>query len=138
MKSLLFIEDNELQRELTTRLYQMCAKCFHGDVTFLTAHSWESGMKLVEEVHPDVILLDLVMPPFGRYETLQKVKETPGLPPVMVLTNVEEDNAFREEAFGYGIDDYMTKGDANHHPEELCERAFHCYLRRKRDDEKRS
>jgi DNA-binding response OmpR family regulator len=131
MNAILFIEDEAMQRELTTRLYQMCAKCFHGEVEFLTADGWDSGMRVIKDRQIDVLLLDLVMPPFGRYDTLKKVLSTPTLPPVLVLTNVDDTNDFREEAFSYGISDYMTKKAANHHPEELCERAFHCYLRRK-------
>lgn len=133
MRSILFIEDMESQRRLTERLYQMCAKAFHGEVKFLTAADWEAGMKIAHMV--DVILLDLVLPPFGWRETLDELSQQSMLPPVVVLTGAEAIPDIREQCFLAGADDFMLKSEANHHPEHLCEKAYHAHLRRKRRDE---
>lgn len=133
MKVLLYIEDEPNQRELTTRLFMMCNKCFNGEVSFRTAPDWESGMKIVQSIHVDVLLLDLVLPPMGKKETLEKMRRTPELPPVIVLTNSETDPQLREECIAYGAEDFILKREANHHPESLCEKAYHAYLRRNRN-----
>lgn len=127
---LLFVEDEPGQRELTERLYQMCAKSFHGEVEFLTAGDWKSGLAITKMRKVDAVLLDLVLPPMGRFETLEQLKRSSGFPPVIVLTNAEGDPELREKCFAAGASDFMWKKDANHHPEQLCEKAYHAYLRR--------
>lgn len=137
MKALLFIEDEANQRELTERLYQMCAKAFHGEVQFLTSSTWSGGLEIMRAQTIDVLLLDLVLmndvPPMDRERTLKAVAETPDLPPIIALTGLSEDPFLRDKCFLAGFDDFMTKQDANHHPEYLCEKAYHSYMRRQRD-----
>lgn len=129
-KAILFVEDDAMQRELTTRLYQMCAKVFHGEVLFLTASSWEEAMKIVSEREIDVLISDLTLPPMSKEDTLLAVKSTPDLPPVIALTGNDSDLELRRISFEHGVDDFLLKTDVNHRPEALCERAYHAFLRR--------
>lgn len=130
MRRLLFIEDESAQRELTEQLYQMCAKCFHGETEFLTAPSWETGLAIIRAQQIDVLILDLVLPPMNRNETLEAFRAALDLPPVVVLTNATEDG-LREKVFAHGASDFMSKREANRRPEELCERCYNAFLRRK-------
>jgi DNA-binding response OmpR family regulator len=130
LKTILFIEDEAGQRELTTRLYQMCRACFHGEVEFLTADSWEAGMKLITSVPVDVVILDLVLPPFDWKDTLKSMSKTTGLPPVVILTGHSGMDGLREKCFEAGAEDFMVKTEVNRHPEMLCERVYHAALRR--------
>lgn len=126
---ILFIEDDAAQRELTTRLYQMCRKVFHGEVEFITSPSWETGMAIINAQKIDVLITDLTLPPLSKEDTLLAIKNTPNLPPTIALTGNETDMDLRRKCFEHGCDDFMLKSDVNHRPESLCERAYHSFLR---------
>lgn len=56
--------------------------------TLLSAHDGEEGLRLARSEHPDVILLDLIMPGMSGFEVLEKLRaeaETANIP-VIVLT----------------------------------------------------
>lgn len=115
----------------------MCAKAFHNEVKFLTSNTWAEGLRIMRSEHIDVLLLDLILPddvpPMGREDTLRVVRETPDLPPVIVLTAAVGDPFLRDKCILAGCEDFMTKDEANHHPEYLCEKAYLAYMRRQRD-----
>jgi CheY-like chemotaxis protein len=133
LRRILFIDDQEGQRELYTRLYQMVAKSFHGECEFLTAGTWEEGLNIMRMMIIDVLLLDLVVPPFTLKTMLAEVAVTKDLPPVVGITGHEEDGVC-EMCFAAGMDGFMKKSEVRHHPEELCRMAYHCYLRRNRPE----
>lgn len=127
--AILFVDDDAMQRELTTRLYQMCAKVFHGEVQFLTASSWEAAMNMIRTQKIDILIADLTLPPMSKEDTLAAIKSTPDLPPVIALTGNDSDLELRRVSFEHGCDDFLLKTDVNHRPEVLCERAYHSFLR---------
>lgn len=55
------------------------------DVSF--AYDGEEGYKMVSEVKPDLILLDIVMPKMDGYEVLQKLNEDKVEIPVIIISN---------------------------------------------------
>lgn len=67
------------------------------------------GIKLAQEMQPDIILLDLRMPDMSGLEVLQKIKEKEIKIPVVMLTtsNEEQDlvEALRNGAQGYLLKD---------------------------------
>lgn len=134
MNRILYIEDMAGEAELIQRLYAMCNKCFHGEVVFETCGNWHSGIEYVRKNSPDVLLLDLVIPPMSADETLEMLSSEPNLPPVFVLTGTPKygprESDLRNKSFAAGASDFMLKQDAVHYPEELCERIYHCHLRR--------
>ena len=83
-----------------------------------TASDGEEGVKLVKEVKPDLILLDLILPKkdgFGVLEDIKKDSETKNIP-VILLTNLEGANDI-DRAFSYGVNAYLVK--ANYKLEEI-------------------
>lgn len=60
-----------------------------------TAENGKLGLALVEEMHPDIILLDLMMPEMNGDEMLQKMRATAWGKKikVIVLTNMGEQEA---------------------------------------------
>ena len=69
-----------------------------------------AAMDMVFSEHPDLVLLDLMMPVMSGYEVCQKLKEDPmtNRIPVIMLTCVSEvDNKI--EGIEVGADDYVTK-----------------------------
>ncbi len=136
MKTILFIEDDPGQRMVTERLYQMCQKCFHGEVAFLTANDWYAGLKIIQAGHIDAVILDLTLPPMSMDETLAELRKHSDLPPVVVFTGHTGSDDFvaelRRNCILSGADDFLLKTDVSRHPEILCERVYVAFLRRNR------
>lgn len=67
------------------------------------------GIKLAQELQPDIILLDLRMPDMSGLEVLQKIKEKQIKIPVVMLTTSNEEHdlveALRNGAQGYLLKD---------------------------------
>lgn len=129
---ILYIEDEQLQRDTLERLYAMCQKCFDGVVKFVTASTWEAGLAIMRNGDVDVAVVDLTLPPMHKEETLLEIErhwET--LPPIVVLTG-NEDPKLRRQSIEAGCDDFLLKMEVNRHPEVLCERVYIAYLRRNR------
>jgi class 3 adenylate cyclase len=75
-----------------------------------TAASGSEALALLETAHPDLVLLDVVMPAMSGYEVCQKIRsteETAMLPVIMVtaLDPAEE----RVKGIDAGADDFLTK-----------------------------
>lgn len=68
--------------------------------------------KLVHDVNPDVILLDLVMPNMDGFDFLAKLKAEPALKQikVVVTSNLGQDED-RQKVLAMGVDDYIIKAE---------------------------
>ena len=101
------------------------------DVLFMTAFSLRTvggfeviearnGLEAVEkaqQVHPDLIVLDIKMPRMNGYEACRKLKETPELRDVPVIfLSAKGQRQEIEEGLSVGAADYILKPFA---PEEL-------------------
>ena len=67
-------------------------------------------MEAIERSHPNLILLDLMLPKFDGFEVLETLKskpETSSIPIVVLTAKAEEED--RQKALGLGADAYMTK-----------------------------
>ncbi|PYN01668.1 MAG: DNA-binding response regulator [Candidatus Rokuibacteriota bacterium] len=76
----------------------------------LTASSGAEALKRVREAHPDVVLLDIMVPHLNGWEVCRRLKEDPetrGIPVIMVTGRVEEGD--KVLGFELGADDYVTK-----------------------------
>jgi CheY-like chemotaxis protein len=85
----------------------------------LEAPDGSTALELARERHPDVIVLDLMLPGISGYdvlEALQRDEETAGIP-VLVLT-AKSLRADRERSHGLGASAFLTKPFL---PNELCE-----------------
>ncbi len=76
---------------------------------FLAADG-EEGLKMVEEVQPDLIILDVMMPKLDGWQVLMRLKsdETTRDIPVIMLTAIDDE---RSKVIGLrgGADDYVPK-----------------------------
>jgi CheY-like chemotaxis protein len=85
----------------------------------LEAADGSTALEIAREVHPDVIVLDLMLPGISGYdvlEALQRDPETTSIP-VLVLT-AKSLRADRERSHGLGASAFLTKPFL---PNELCE-----------------
>jgi DNA-binding response OmpR family regulator len=70
----------------------------------------EEGLAVVPEYHPDLVLLDLMMPGASGLEVLSKIRSggDDASIPVIILTAKGQDTD-REAAFAGGATDFVTK-----------------------------
>ncbi len=98
------IEDDQMIRELViTKLTQ------HGCIPFSTSDGNEA-LNLAAQFHPDVVILDLMLPGMTGEEILQAMKKDENLkniPVVVFSNNSEEDH--RKKMLELGADRYFIK-----------------------------
>lgn len=74
------------------------------------ASDGEEGLRMVEEVHPDLIILDVMMPKLDGWQVLMQLKGDPRTRdiPVIMLTAIDDE---RSKVIGLrgGADDYVSK-----------------------------
>lgn len=111
----LIIEDevsllDVLQKKLEKEGYQVFA-----------AYDGEEGLRQMEAVKPDVVLLDIVMPRINGMEVLQKMQQSESMSqiPVLIISNsggpIEIDRALK-----LGAKDYIIKTEFD--PQEVLEK----------------
>ncbi len=100
----LVIDDSAVVRELIAVNLQL--EGF--DVT--TAADGDAAMKLVTEVNPHVITLDVMMPNLAGFDTVQRLRslpETAHIPIVVVTGRAQATDVARGEQLG--VEAYLTK-----------------------------
>lgn len=73
----------------------------------LRAESGLAGIQILFERHPDLIILDLMMPRMDGWETCRRIREVSDVPLIMLTARSEE--ASKLKGFQLGVDDYVTK-----------------------------
>jgi CheY-like chemotaxis protein len=83
----------------------------------------EEALNAVRREHPDLILLDLLMPKIDGFEVLKVLKgdeATKQIPIIVLTAKAEEED--RQRAMDLGANDYMTKPFK---PQDLWDRLKH-------------
>jgi len=77
----------------------------------LIATDGEQAVQMANEVKPDIILLDLILPKMNGFEALEKMRANPELKntPVIVLSNLGQDEDIKR-AESLGATDYRGQG----------------------------
>lgn len=104
MKKILFIED---EAALPKTFSEMLKK---EDYEVISALDGETGLRLVRERKPDLVLLDLVLPRLRGLDILKALREDPDTKdlPVIILTNLEAPEEV-EKALNLGATTYLIK-----------------------------
>lgn len=74
----------------------------------LTASDGQTGYTLIREKHPDLIILDLMLPKLSGYEICRKIRAEGIQTPILMLTARGEE-ADRVLGLDLGADDYVSK-----------------------------
>ena len=72
-----------------------------------SAHTGTDGLKLIESLKPDVVLLDLGLPDMDGLEVLQKLRSWSDVPVIIISARTKEQE--KVSALDLGADDYITK-----------------------------
>jgi YesN/AraC family two-component response regulator len=99
------------------------------------AQDGEAAMKVVSEVKPDVVLMDIQMPVMDGLEATQRIKETWPDVKVIILTMYPY---YERQALAAGADCFLVKGDKTQSiqdailslfsPENSTNKTLDCHL----------
>ena len=102
-KKILIVEDNlDLFRPLELLL--------KGSYEIVSATNGKQAVELAASVHPDLILMDIIMPEMDGLEAMRLIRQNPetqGVPILAVTATVS--NTIEEECYNMGCDDYICK-----------------------------
>jgi DNA-binding response OmpR family regulator len=88
--------------------------------TVITSQDGRDALKKIQELSPDLIITDIMMPFLSGLEIVGAVKKTAGKDiPIIVLSSMGQENVVLE-AFKLGADDFITKPFS---PKELSVRV---------------
>ncbi|OGO23464.1 MAG: DNA-binding response regulator [Chloroflexi bacterium RBG_16_51_9] len=84
----------------------------------LTSHNGLEALRLAQETHPDLIVLDLMLPGMDGLEICRKIREESDVPIIMLTARTSDEDKLA--GLGLGADDYVTKPFS---PRELAARV---------------
>jgi signal transduction histidine kinase len=116
-RRILYVEDDITSRMLVSQVL------YTAGYEVIEAEDGMAGIRMAQEVRPDLILMDINMPGLDGYAAATKIKNLPGLAgtPIIAMTaNVVEGD--RERALTAGCDGYLPKPiDVDALPEQINE-----------------
>ncbi|WP_100371747.1 response regulator transcription factor [Bacillus sp. FJAT-45037] len=72
-----------------------------------TAHDGEEGLRLFQEVRPQLVLLDLMLPRIDGFEVCRNIREKSEVP--VIIISARQSDIDKIHSLGLGADDYVTK-----------------------------
>lgn len=108
-KKVLIIEDDPL---LHTLLADKMIQLREKGVEVAPVMRAEEGLEEAKRLHPDLVLLDLILPSMNGFDFLEALRKAPGLEktPVVILSNLSADSD-KVRAKSLGAVAYMVKAD---------------------------
>jgi CheY-like chemotaxis protein len=80
------------------------------DYDVLLAHDGQEACEVAEREHPDLILLDIMMPRMDGLQACKRLKETPELKDIpIVFLSAKAQQEDIDEGLALGASDYLTK-----------------------------
>ena len=115
-KKILIIEDEEILLNLLHK--KLSQEGF--DVSL--AKNGEEGLKVMKEIKPDLVLLDIVMPKMGGFEVMEEMRRDSELKeiPVIIVSNSGQPVEINK-AQELGAKDWLIKTEFD--PEEVLEKV---------------
>ncbi|MBN2681919.1 MAG: PAS domain S-box protein [Bacteroidales bacterium] len=103
------IDDNE---EFSDLVKMLLAK---ENVEFFSANNGIEGFKLVKQLLPDIVLLDVVMPGMDGIEVCKKIRQTPELNGcfIVMLSGIKINSNQMSDGLEAGADDYLARPISN-------------------------
>lgn len=103
-KIILYVEDEEILRKLVRHSFM------DRDYEIVEAEDGAEAVEKAEQLHPDIILMDLQLPKISGYDAIAAIKKNPELKdiPIIALTGFALEGE-EEKAREAGCDNYITK-----------------------------
>ena len=74
----------------------------------IQARDGQHGKQMVYQHHPDLVILDMMMPRMGGYPVLEHFRDKPDAPPIIMIT-ANEGSRHKAYAEYLGVVDYIRK-----------------------------
>ena len=105
-KTIVIVEDDAA---LNRALSQMLEK---EGFSVSSAVDGETGLRLIEEKKPDLVVLDIILPRKSGFEVMEEVRKKPELSavPIVVLTNLEGKQDI-ERMTEFGVLGFLVKAE---------------------------
>lgn len=100
-KKILIVEDEIEIRDIVARYLE------NSNFTVYIAKDGFDGLALFEEVSPDLVILDVMMPGISGFDVLENIRRISTVPIIMLTAKQEEID--RLNGFDMGADDYISK-----------------------------
>lgn len=101
---ILLAEDNAVNRELLRELVEMWG------YELFEACNGQEAVDMIDQVHPDLLILDLDMPVLDGFGAIRKIRANPELRQLPVLAaTAYAMRGDRERTFEAGFDGYVSK-----------------------------
>jgi DNA-binding response OmpR family regulator len=88
-----------------TDLISMLLKTYNFEV--FSANSGQSGIKLIHEQSPNIVLLDLMMPDMDGWQVCKAIREFSSVP--IIILSALDNPSMVASALDAGADDYLIK-----------------------------
>lgn len=102
MLKIMIVDDNENTRKLTSTVLMQ------DGYDTVCACDGEEGLEIMDKVHIDLIVLDVMMPKMNGFEFTRTLRECGWETPILMVT-AKESHTDKKEGFLAGTDDYMVK-----------------------------
>ena len=112
-KTILVVDDGVDLLEMVQSIFDRA-----GFTNILTAASGKEAIRVWKDRHPDLIILDIMMPGMDGLSVLKEIRETSNIPVLLLTARGEAED--RVTGFESGADDYLIKP---FHPKELLLRV---------------
>jgi len=77
------------------------------EVTVYQSYSGREGLKTAYDIHPDLIILDIMMPGIDGFEVCTRLREITTIPILILTARTDEKDMIR--GFNLGADDFIRK-----------------------------
>lgn len=101
-KTILIVDDD---RELVDGLRSVLERQGY---KVIQAHDGNQGKQSIYNQHPDLVILDMMMPRMGGYPVLEHFKGKPNVPPIIMIT-ANEGSRHKAYAEYLGVVEYIRK-----------------------------
>jgi two-component system, cell cycle response regulator DivK len=104
MINVLVAEDNAVNRELLRELLELRG------YNVMEASDGEEALQMIEQTHPDILLLDIGMPVLDGYAVVRQIRKNPNFATLPVLgVTAYAMRGDRENVLNSGFDGYLSK-----------------------------
>ena len=75
----------------------------------ITAHDGATGIALVQQSRPDLVILDMMLPKRSGFLVLETLRQFESIPTRVIMITANDGKRHREYAESLGVDGYLNK-----------------------------